>query len=86
KKPGMAVGNVVGSNIFNIFFTLGVSSVIYPLPLNMSLNLAVLVTVAGSLLLLVFASSGRQGNLGRIKGIFLFLSYIGYTTYLIGTA
>ncbi len=86
KKPGMAVGNVVGSNIFNIFFTLGVSSVIYPLPLNMSLNLAILVTVAGSLLLLVFASTGRQGNLGRIKGIFLFLSYIGYTTYLIGTA
>lgn len=79
----MAVGNIVGSNIFNIFFILGLSSIICPLPLKFSLNLAVGVCIGASLLLFIFTYLGKKKSIGKIKGaIFLFI-YAIYVAYLI---
>jgi cation:H+ antiporter len=79
----LAVGNVVGSNIFNIFFILGLSSVIYPLPLHTELNIAVMITIAASLLLFIFTFMSRNSHLTKSKGIFFILLYIGYIIYML---
>ena len=53
-KPGLAVGNIIGSNIFNIFFVLGVASTVSPLPLGGITNLDFLVLIAACLLFWLF--------------------------------
>jgi cation:H+ antiporter len=82
-KVDLAVGNVVGSNIFNIFFILGLSSVVYPLPLHTELNIAVMSTIGASLLLFVFTFVTRNSHLTRTKGIFFILLYLAYIVYMI---
>ena len=74
----MVVGNVLGSNIFNIFFTLGATAIIHPVPLDLALNIAVLFNIAVTLLLVIYVWFSRQKQLGRGIGVFLLLSYVGY--------
>jgi len=82
----MAIGNVIGSNIFNIFFVLGISSVIKPLPFYSSSNIDILVTCLASILLFVFVLIGRGRQIDRKEGgLFVFL-YLAYTIYLIANA
>lgn len=82
-KVDLAVGNVVGSNIFNIFCILGLSSVISPLPLQPGLNMAILVTIGASLLLFIFTFVTHNSHLNRVKGILFILLYVAYIIYLI---
>ena len=77
----MVVGNVLGSNIFNIFFTLGVTSLIHPVPLDLALNVVILVNIAVTFFLVMFAWFSRQKQMGRGIGLFLVLSYVGYIIY-----
>jgi cation:H+ antiporter len=77
----MVVGNVLGSNIFNIFFTLGATALIRPVPLDLALNMAVLFNIAVTFLLVIYVWFSRQKQLGRGMGVFLLLSYIGYIIY-----
>jgi len=77
----MVVGNVLGSNIFNIFFTLGATSIIHPVPLDLALNLAVLFNIAVTFLLVIYAWFFSQKPMGRGIGLFLILSYVGYIIY-----
>lgn len=79
----LAVGNVVGSNIFNIFFILGLSSIIYPLPMHAELNIAVMVTIAASLLLYIFTYMTHKSHLTKARGLLFILLYLTYTAYLI---
>jgi cation:H+ antiporter len=74
----MVVGNVLGSNIFNIFFTLGATAIIHPVPLDLALNIAVLFNIAITFLLVIYIWFSRQKQLGRGIGAFLLLSYVGY--------
>jgi cation:H+ antiporter len=74
----MVVGNVLGSNIFNIFFTLGATAIIHPVPLDLALNIAVLFNIAVTLLLVIYVWFSRQKQMGRGIGVFLLLSYVGY--------
>jgi cation:H+ antiporter len=74
----MVVGNVLGSNIFNIFFTLGATAIIHPVPLDLALNIAVLFNIAITLLLVIYVWFSRQKQMGRGIGVFLLLSYVGY--------
>ncbi|MEW5734027.1 MAG: calcium/sodium antiporter [Thermodesulfobacteriota bacterium] len=77
----IALGNVVGSNIFNVLFILGLSSLIVPLSVSKQLvRLDVPVMIAASLLLWAFAAGGR---VGRFQGLVLFLLAVGYTVFLI---
>jgi len=84
KKEGdIAVGNIVGSNIFNILFVLGVVSLIKPLAVNPAI-LAVdgMVMAAVSLLFLLFAA--RYKRITRGEGVVLLLAYLLYFGWLVG--
>jgi len=77
----MVVGNVLGSNIFNIFFTLGMTAIIHPVPLDLALNVVILVNIAITLFLVMFAWFSRQKQMGRSIGVFLVASYVAYIVY-----
>jgi len=77
----VALGNVVGSNIFNVLFILGVSALIAPLVVASKLvRRDVPLMIGASVAVLVFA---LDGGIGRIDGVLLFLGIIGYTVFLI---
>jgi cation:H+ antiporter len=80
-KTDIAIGNVVGSNIFNVLFILGVSALITPLVVNIQLiRQEVPIMVGASLLLLVL---GLDGRLGLWDAAFLFVLLIAYTVFLV---
>jgi cation:H+ antiporter len=79
----IAVGNVVGSNIFNIFFVLGISSIIKPLPFQARNNMDVGVVVLVSLLLFGSMFTGRRRLLDRWEGAAFLGLYIGYLSFLV---
>lgn len=83
KRDDIAIGNVVGSNIFNIFFILGTSAVIKDLPFTGPNLLDGLVTVASSLLLFLFLVPGKLHRLTRWQGIVFVIAYVSYLTWLI---
>lgn len=85
-KSDIAVGNVVGSNIFNIFFILGISGTLAPIPFHASANVDLLVTCLASLLLFAFAVAGPGKQIDRREGAAFVLIYIGYLLYLITAA
>lgn len=78
----IAIGNVVGSNILNIFFILGVSSIISPITLNENQNIDIFVAIFAALLLFIFCfTDGKKYQLNRLHG-FMFLGlYLAYITY-----
>lgn len=82
KNDDIAVGNVVGSNIFNIFAVLGISSLINPVPYNNVLNFDILVMIMASLLLFVFMFLQTKRKLDRWQAIVFLSSYIAYITYI----
>jgi len=84
KSTDIAIGNVVGSNIFNIFFILGTSSMIKPLSFSSALNFDIYVLTGATLLLLVFMFTLNQSKLDRWEALLLLMGYITYTIYLIG--
>lgn len=80
----IAVGNVVGSNIFNILFVLGVNSAIRPIAFNSDLNIDLAIMVTTTVLLLVFMYVGRpRRTIHRYEGAAFFLCYVAYTAFLI---
>lgn len=83
KNFDIAVGNIVGSNIFNIFFILGISAVITPIPLQSGANLDLMVNLAAGLLLFVFMFTGKGRRLERWEGMMFILIYLVYLGTLI---
>ncbi len=79
----IAVGNVVGSNIFNVFFILGATAAIRPLPFAPERGADALVTIAATVLLFLAAFTGRRHRVDRWEGVFFLLAYGGYLGYLI---
>ena len=83
KQPEIAVGNIVGSNIFNIFLILGISSTITPIRIGGVTALDFLVMIAAGLMLCSFAVLFGQRIIKRGEGAILALGFIAYTDYLI---
>ncbi len=80
-QTDIAVGNVVGSNIFNVLFILGISALISPLVVNSQLiRIDVPLMIAASVVMLVLS---LDGNVGRLEGIGLFLGIVCYTVWTI---
>jgi cation:H+ antiporter len=80
-QADLALGNVVGSNIFNVLFILGISALIVPLVVAQQLvRFDVPVMIGVSLLILAM---GMDGKIGGIDGVFLFAGAIAYTAFLI---
>jgi cation:H+ antiporter len=84
KSLDLAVGNIVGSNIFNIFFILGVSAFINPMPVGNSANLDLLVNVLAGLLLFIFLFTGKGRQLERWEGLLFLVAYLVYLNYITG--
>jgi cation:H+ antiporter len=83
KNTDIAIGNVVGSNIFNIFFILGITGVIHPIQYNTSMNFDIYVLLASTVLLVIFMFTLRSRKLDRWEAFLMLVAYIAYTTYLI---
>lgn len=83
KNPEIAIGNVIGSNLFNIFMVLGLSATIQPMSLGNITNFDLLSLTASSILLWIFALFFAKRTITRIEGVILVLCYITYTTTLI---
>lgn len=82
-KSGMAVGNVIGSNIFNIFLVLGATATIRPLDFGGIGNLDLLVLTGACVLFWLFGWFFKQRTITRIEGMALTLCYIAYILVLI---
>ena len=79
----IAIGNNVGSNIFNMFFVLGVSATIRPLPLNPGTNGDILVNIAVSTLLFLLVFLPKRHRIGRIEGGIFLGCYAAYVAFLL---
>lgn len=77
----IALGNVVGSNIFNVFFVLGTSAVVRPLPAYDGIELDAWMAAVGSMLVWLFVKTNREREIKRWGGAILLLVYAGYLTY-----
>ena len=78
KNSGIAIGNVLGSNIMNIFMVLGVSALIIPLPFEPMMNQQLMILFAANLLMLILVFIGKGRKIGRWEGALLTLGYIGF--------
>ncbi len=80
-NPDIALGNVVGSNIFNVLFILGISALIVPLVVSSRLiRWDVPLMIAASVLLLIL---GLDGRIGRLDGLLLFVMLLVYTFWCV---
>lgn len=86
RNSDIAVGNIVGSNIFNIFMVLGVSGSIKPLPFSPESNIDILVVCFASVLLFFFSYRGKRPEITRMEGAIMVICYLVYFTYLIVNA
>ena len=80
KNTQLALGNIIGSNIFNISLILGVSSQVMPLTSAGITYVDYIVMIAATILTLLF---GFKGKIGRLGGAFMFICFILYNIYLI---
>ncbi len=83
---GIALGNVLGSNILNIFFILGVSATITPIALDGFSCVDYYVLLASSLLIYIVARFGGKAVITRFEGALLVAGYVAYTTWLVMNA
>ncbi|MCR9183711.1 MAG: calcium/sodium antiporter [Flavobacteriaceae bacterium] len=84
KNVDIAIGNVVGSNIFNIFFVLGVSAVVTPVVVATASLVDIGMNIFAGILLFLFVFTGKYRSIDRWEGVVLISFYLGYLVYLIG--
>lgn len=82
-KANLAVGNAIGSNIFNILWILGLSAVINPLPFDVASNADIMMMIAASMLLIFAVIVGKKPRIDRWEGAVFVLAYFGYLAYLV---
>ncbi len=83
KNTGIAIGNIIGSNIFNIFLILSVSSLIAPISYNFSFNTDIFILIGGTLFLFLMMFIGKRHKLDRWGTASLLIFYLAYTFYLV---
>ncbi len=83
KNADIAVGNIVGSNIFNILFILGISALIRPLPFAPNSNFDTAMVIVATVLLFKFMFIGKKSTIERWQGILFLLIYVGYIAFIL---
>ncbi len=78
KNSGIAIGNVLGSNIMNICMVLGISAIITPLPFESLMNQQLIILFVANFLMLLFVFTGKGRKISRWEGAILTLGYIGF--------
>ena len=86
KNPEIAIGNVIGSNLFNVFFVLGCAASIAPLHLGGINNMDLLVLIGASILLWLVGVFFGKRTITRVEGSLMVLCYIAYTAVLVYNA
>ena len=81
----IAIGNILGSNIFNMLLIIGVSALIHPITYNISYNLDMEIMIVSILILSLFPLIPPKNKMSRFNGIIYFLMYIAYMIFLINT-
>ena len=81
----IALGNVFGSNIFNVFFVLGTSATVRPLPAYEGIELDALMVALGSIIVWMAVKTNHERKIQRWAGALLLLVYAGYLTYRLMT-
>ena len=83
KSDDIAIGNIIGSNIFNIFLILGASAVVRPMEYSPIFNRDIYFLFFGTILLILAMFTGKRRTLDRWESAVLLLLYVGYVVYLI---
>ena len=84
KNTDIAIGNVIGSNIFNIFFILGITGLIRPLPYSTAMNFDLYILLGSTVALMIFMFTLNTRKLDRWEAALMLMGYIVYTVFLIG--
>jgi len=82
RKVDLAIGNIVGSNIFNVFWILGLTSIIKPIPFDLAINMDAVFSAFAAMLLFLLVLIGKH-EVKKWHGILFLLLYIGYMLFLI---
>lgn len=82
-NPDIAIGNIIGSNIFNIFWILGLSALAKPLFFNNDLNIDIYVMFIATIILFLFMFVGKKNILQRWQGVVMIGLYVAYVVYLV---
>jgi cation:H+ antiporter len=85
KNADIAIGNIVGSNIFNILLIIGISGLIRPLNYNSSFNTDIYMLLGGTIFLFLAMFIGKKHQLERWQSLLLLFVYLAYTGYLVST-
>lgn len=85
KNSDIAIGNVIGSNIFNISLILGLSAAFNPIQYNSNFNTDIYILIGGTIFLLLAMYTGKRKSLDRWEAFVFLAFYISYTVYLIAT-
>ena len=83
KEVDIAVGNVVGSNIFNILWILGLSSIIHELPFAAISNIDIIIVIASTMLILLAVVTSRTASISRLWGSIFVCTYLAYLAYVV---
>ena len=83
KNSGMAIGNVLGSNILNILVVLGISGLITPLQFDTQMNITLVFLVFANLLMFLFVITGKGRKISRFEGVLMLLAFSGFMIYTI---
>lgn len=83
KNADIAIGNIVGSNIFNLLLVLGVSSLVRPLDFNSAFNTDIYLLSAGTVFLFLSMFIGKKHRLDKWQAALLLVTFASYTTYLV---
>jgi cation:H+ antiporter len=84
----LALGNVIGSNLFNTLAVVGIAGAIHPLdvpPEVLTRDMAVMGALTLSLFVIGYGFRGREGRINRVEGTLLLAVFLGYTGYLVST-
>lgn len=79
----IAIGNIIGSNIFNILLIIGVSAIIKPITYNVTYNFDLLILLLSTIILAIFPFIPPKEKMSRVNGIIYFLMYVIYLVVLI---
>ncbi len=83
KNSDIAIGNVIGSNIFNILFIIPISIFINPIQYNPSFNIDIAILIGGTIFLFIAISTAKRNKLDRWEAALLMIFYVVFTIYLI---
>lgn len=81
----MAIGNIIGSNIFNILLIIGISAIITPINYSISYNKDIIILIVASTLFALLPFIGKKDQMTRVNGIIFVTAYIIYMINLVAT-